>query len=111
MGRYGADLTFLRPFFTFRLWLGCPDENPSEDCVDGIGWVKAPVKDFYYAGVIFAIIAYVGIASLQLLKKYGVVESASLVDTVGRHLFALVTAMSLSAAITITTIVADSDHM
>jgi len=93
------------------LWLGCPDENPSQDCVDGIGWVKAPVKDFYYAGVIFAIIAYVGIASLQLLKKFGVVESASLVDKVGRHLFALVTAMSLSAAITISTIVADSDHM
>ena len=93
------------------LWLGCPDENPSSDCVDGIGWVKAPVKDFYYAGVIFAIFAYVCVASLQLLVKFDKIESKTLVDTVGRHLFALVTAMSLSAAITIITIIADSDHM
>lgn len=94
------------------IWLNCPnDPAAGSPCADGIGWIKTPVKKVYGGGVYFAIIVYVLFAVLQLLVKFQMVSDDGRLDIIGRHAFALVAAVTFSCAVTMTTIVGDSDEM
>ncbi len=88
------------------LWLGCSDSNRSPDCERGIGWVSAPVKDFFYIAVVFPAISYLAVAGFQLVSAPS--RSGSATNNLVSHALALVTAVSLSASITIMTMIADT---
>lgn len=119
--KYGYLLLSLHGVVGGALWIlslvaikaGLNEADPDRD---GYGWAEQPMMGYYWAGVVFSIVLFLGMTVLQVLvsTNKSTVKDAdgkinyAKVTSISRHLYCVLIALSLSSSVVIATIIGDA---